>query len=40
MTYGLGFSTWLHGEAVAAGMVMAVRMKKKITCVFLSTALE
>lgn len=27
---GLGFGAWLHGEAVAAGMVLAARLSKKL----------
>ncbi len=27
---GLGFGTWLHGEAVAAGMVLASRLSQKL----------
>lgn len=27
---GLGFGTWLHGEAVAAGMVLAARLSQRI----------
>lgn len=32
---GLGFGTWLHGEAVAAGMVLAARVAQKLG--FIST---
>jgi 3-dehydroquinate synthase len=28
----LGFGTWLHGEAVAAGMVLAARVSRKLGC--------
>ena len=27
---GLGFGTWLHGEAVAAGMVLAARLSQRV----------
>ncbi|MEO8134712.1 MAG: 3-dehydroquinate synthase, partial [Betaproteobacteria bacterium] len=27
---GLGFGTWLHGEAIAAGMVMAARLSARL----------
>jgi len=27
---GMGYGTWLHGEAVASGMVMAARMSQKL----------
>ncbi len=27
---GLGFGNWLHGEAVAAGMVLAIRLSQKL----------
>ena len=27
---GLGYGTWLHGEAVAAGMVMAAELSARL----------
>lgn len=27
---GLGFGTWLHGEAVAAGIILAVRLSERM----------